>query len=123
MRLNQYDGASDSKMKNLVMWSKMVRLGPTMMVSTGTKWRRPQSWCQEGASRFGPVETNYSISDDDWLRGVLIILRAMQMQKVRLIAQNFLTVKMAGRSFGRKQNYGLTVTMFSEEWWCIGRAL
>ena len=30
-----------------------------------------------------------------------------------LVAQNFLTVKMAGRSFGRKQNYGLTVT----EWW------
>jgi hypothetical protein len=24
---------------------------------------------------------------------------------------------MVGRSFGRKQNYGLTVTVFSEEWW------
>ncbi len=79
MRLNQYDGASDSKMMNLAMWSKMVRMGPTMMVSTGPKWHRPQSWCQEGASRFGPVETNYSISGDDRLTGVLIILRVMQM--------------------------------------------
>ncbi len=79
LRLNQYDGASDSKMKNLAMWSKMVRLGPTMMVSTVPKWRRPQSWCQEGTSRFGPVETNYSISDDDWLKGVLINSRVMQM--------------------------------------------
>jgi hypothetical protein len=34
-----------------------------------------------------------------------------------LVAQNFLTVKMAGQSFGRKQNYGLTVTVSSEEWW------
>ncbi len=79
MWLNQYIGTSDSKMMNLAMWSKMVRLGPTMMVSTGSKWRRPQLWCQEGASRFGPVETNYSISNDDQLTGVLIILRAMQM--------------------------------------------
>jgi hypothetical protein len=79
LRLNQYDGASDSKMKNLAIWSKMVRLGSTMMVSTGPKWRRPQSRCQEGTSRFGPVETNYSISDDDRLMGVLINLRAMQM--------------------------------------------
>ena len=77
LRLNQYNGASDSKMKNLAMWSKMVRLGSTMMVSTGPKWRRPQSWCQEGASRFGPVETNYSISNNGWLTGVLINLRAM----------------------------------------------
>jgi hypothetical protein len=38
MRLNQYDGASDSKMKNLAMWSKMVRLDPTIMVSTAPKW-------------------------------------------------------------------------------------
>jgi hypothetical protein len=49
------------------------------MVSTGPKWRRPQSWCQEGASRFGPVETNYSISDNDRLTGALINLGAMQM--------------------------------------------
>ncbi len=41
LRLNQYDGASDSKMKNLAMWSKMVRLDPTMMVSTEPKWRAP----------------------------------------------------------------------------------
>jgi hypothetical protein len=36
-----------------------------------------------------------------------------------LVAQNFLMVKMAGQSFGRKQNYGLTVTVSSEEW-CPG---
>ena len=35
---------------------------------------------------------------------------------VRLVAQNFLTVKMVGQSFERKQNYGLTVTVSSEEW-------
>ncbi len=28
---------------------------------------------------LGSVETNYSISDNDWLKGVLIILSAMQM--------------------------------------------
>ena len=38
-----------------------------------------------------------------------------------LVAQNFLTVKMAGWSFGRKQNYGLTVTV-SSEGWCGGEA-
>ena len=26
-------------------------------------------------------------------------------------------VKMAGRSFGRKKNYGLTVTVSSKPWW------
>ncbi len=31
------------------------------------------------------------------------------------VSQNLLPVKMAGRSFGRKQNYGLTVTVSSEE--------
>jgi hypothetical protein len=41
LRLNQYDGASDSKMKNLAMWSKMVRLDPTMMFSTAPKWCTP----------------------------------------------------------------------------------
>jgi hypothetical protein len=35
---------------------------------------------------------------------------------VSVVAQNLLTVKMAGRSFGRKQNYGLTVTVSSKEW-------
>jgi hypothetical protein len=35
---------------------------------------------------------------------------------VMLVAQNLLMVKMAGQSFGRKQNYGLTVTKSSEEW-------
>ncbi len=30
---------------------------------------------------------------------------------VMLVAPNFLMVKMAGRSFGRKQHYGLTVTV------------
>jgi hypothetical protein len=38
---------------------------------------------------------------------------------VMLVAHNFLTVKMVGRSFRRKQNYGLTVTMSSEEWWDV----
>ncbi len=32
----------------------------------------------------------------------------------RLVAQNVSTVKMAGRSFGREKNYGLTVTVSSE---------
>ena len=30
--------------------------------------------------------------------------------------KNFLMVKTAGRSFGRKKNYGLTVTVSSEPW-------
>jgi hypothetical protein len=34
LRVNQYDGASDSNKKNFAIWSKMVRLDPTMMVST-----------------------------------------------------------------------------------------
>jgi hypothetical protein len=33
---------------------------------------------------------------------------------VSVVAQNFLMVKMAGRSFGRKKNYSLTVTVSSE---------
>ena len=45
LRVNQYDGASDSNKKNFAIWSKMVRLDPTMMVSTPPKWHRPQSWC------------------------------------------------------------------------------
>jgi hypothetical protein len=32
---------------------------------------------------------------------------------VSIFAQNFLIVKMAGQSFGRKKNYGLTVTVSS----------
>jgi hypothetical protein len=43
--VNQYDGASDSNKKNFAIWSKMVRLDPTMMVSTEPKWHRPRSWC------------------------------------------------------------------------------
>jgi hypothetical protein len=39
---------------------------------------------------------------------------------VMLVAQNFLMVKMVGRSFGRKQNYGVTVTVSSEEWCGVG---
>ncbi len=35
---------------------------------------------------------------------------------VSVVAQNFLMVKMAGQSFGRKKNYGLTVTVSSEPW-------
>jgi hypothetical protein len=35
---------------------------------------------------------------------------------VSVVAQNFLMVKMAGRSFGREKNYGLTVTVSSEPW-------
>jgi len=34
---------------------------------------------------------------------------------VIVVAQNYLMVKMAGRSFGRK-NHGLTVTMSSKPW-------
>ena len=56
---------------HLAIWPKMSRLGPTMMISTAPKWRRPQSECQEGASRFGAVKTN-STSDDDRSTGVLI---------------------------------------------------
>ncbi len=35
----------DSNKENFAIWSKMVRLDPTMMVSTPPKWHRPQSWC------------------------------------------------------------------------------
>ena len=35
---------------------------------------------------------------------------------VSVITQNVLMVKMAGGSFGREKNYGLTVTMSSEPW-------
>ncbi len=41
LMVNQYDGASDSKMKNLAIWSKVVRLDTTMMVSTEPKWCAP----------------------------------------------------------------------------------
>ena len=36
-----------------------------MRVSTPPKRRSPQSGCQEGASHFGAVETNYNINYDD----------------------------------------------------------
>ena len=39
-RVNQYNGASDSNKKNFAIWSKMVRLDPTIMVSM-PKWHRP----------------------------------------------------------------------------------
>ena len=35
----------DSNKENFAIWSKMVRLDLTMMVSTLPKWHRPQSWC------------------------------------------------------------------------------
>ena len=35
---------------------------------------------------------------------------------VSVVAQNFLMVKMVERCFGRKKNYGLTVTVSSEPW-------
>ncbi len=41
---------------------------------------------------------------------------------VSVIAQNFLMVKTAGQSFGRKNNYGLTVTVSSDPWWAGGSA-
>jgi hypothetical protein len=31
-------------------------------------------------------------------------------------------LKMAGRSFGRKKYYGLTVTVSSKEWWMVKRS-
>ena len=46
----------------------------------------------------------------------------MDVVIARLIAQNFLMVKMAGRSFGRKKNYGLTVNVFSKPWWTVNLA-
>ena len=39
LRVNQYDGASDSNKKIFAIWSKIVRLDPTMMVSTEPKMR------------------------------------------------------------------------------------
>ena len=42
LRVNQYNGASGSNKKNFAIWSKMVRLDSTMMVSTEPK-RRPTS--------------------------------------------------------------------------------
>ncbi len=38
----------------------------------------------------------------------------------RLIAQNFPAVEMAGRSYERKKNDGLTVTVSSEPWCAVG---
>ena len=36
---------------------------------------------------------------------------------VSVVTQNFFMVKMVGRSFGRKKNYGLNVTVSSKPWW------
>ena len=84
------------------------------MISTAPNWHRPQSGCQEATSHFGAVETNYSTSDDDWSTGVLIILKGNADVNVSVVAQNL--VKMAGRSFGREKNYGLTVIGSSGPW-------
>ena len=45
------------------------------------------------------------------MTGVLIILKRDADVNVSVVAQNFVMVKMAGRSFGREKNYGLTVTV------------
>jgi hypothetical protein len=43
--LNQYDGALDGKMKNIAICSRMLRLTPTIMVSTVQSLHRPSSGC------------------------------------------------------------------------------
>jgi hypothetical protein len=45
LRVSQYKGASDSKMKNLPILSKMLQLAPTMMVSTVLIPHRPPTGC------------------------------------------------------------------------------
>ncbi len=116
LRLNQYDGASDSRMKNLVMWSKMVRLDPTMMFSTVPKWCTPSI---RVSRRRLPLRRSRDqlFNKRRWsVDGGIDSFKGNADVNVRLVAQNLLTVKMAGQSFGRKQNYGLTVTVSSEEW-------
>ncbi len=39
------DGAADGKMKNLAIWSRMLRLAPTIMASTAQSSHRPLSGC------------------------------------------------------------------------------
>jgi hypothetical protein len=45
LRMNQYNGASDIKMKNFVNLTKMLQLAPTIMVSTVQSLHRPLSGC------------------------------------------------------------------------------
>ncbi len=54
LRVNQYDGASDSNNKKIAIWSKMVRLDPTMMVSTEPK-RQKAPDLNEGVKKATPV--------------------------------------------------------------------
>ncbi len=78
---------------------------------------RPQSGRQEGASRFG-LSRDQLFNKQQWsVDEGIDYFNCDADVIVMLVAQNFLTVKMAGWSFGRKQNYGLTVTVSSEEWW------
>ena len=89
---------------HLAIWPKMSRLGPTMMISTAPNWRRPQSGCQESASRFDTVETSYSTSNDDRSTGVLIN-RCCNCWAYRT---KFYGGENGGAEFGEQKNYGLT---------------
>ena len=44
-RRNGQNGDGGKSDGDFAIWSKMVRLDPTMMVSTAPKWHRPRSWC------------------------------------------------------------------------------
>jgi hypothetical protein len=73
LRLYQYDGASEKKMKNLTIWSTVVVEDTTMMASTEPNFTRPLFRCNEGVLQFGSVTTKYLKCDDDWLMGILIL--------------------------------------------------
>jgi hypothetical protein len=121
LMVNQYDGASDSKMKNLAIWSKTVVEDTGMMVSTVQFWHRPLSGCQECASPNCTVGTNYWRSDYDQPMGVLINLGAIQMNWLSTSHKCFWRWKWWGIKILKVllfTNYSLPVTV-SYEGWCL----
>ena len=99
LRANQYDGASDSSKKNFAIWSKIVRLDPTMMVSTEPNCAQPQWGCQEGESGFG-LSRDQLFNKLRWsVDGGIDYFKCDADVNASVVTQNFLMVKNGGAEF------------------------
>ncbi len=86
LRLYQYDGMSERKMKNLAICSKMVVEDTTMMASTAPNFTRPLFGCNEGVVQFGSVTAKYLMCGNNRPMGVLVLW--WEMKRISLASMH-----------------------------------
>ncbi len=121
LRLNQYEGTSERKIRNLAIWAKTIVEETAMVVSAepnlcspllGCYKKRPPLWL----SRDRISDVCY------WLIvGGIDFLCSDEEDKSCFYVQPLLTLKMAGseNTVGTPiyKNYSLAVTVSSKGWW------